>query len=183
MKKLLAHATFQASDIIDDGSASHQFAETELTISRRNFERHAQVTVTARRRDHCPRGENARTRNDAGIDGLFECEDRPAEIANSGKTPHQGVFGFGGGSGKDHAGIAGQKDLQGNRGVNRVPMRVDHAWHQDTIVAGDYDCIGGRRIVCGIDRDDPTFFHQDLRAVLQGIGFAVEKPDLVQKYF
>ena len=152
--ELLAHAH---ADLIravgDHGGAESAPRETaELPSDARHFERLAEVAVTAGDGDDGAGREDARTGDDALVDGALEPERRPAHVANGGESAHQRVRSFGACHQIEVADVPREQRCGRRPHQHRVPVRVDQPGHQRAPAAVDERGGGaaiGRDRICG----------------------------------
>ena len=82
---------------VGDHGMADLLAARKSVARARHFERHPEVAVAAGDGDHRARGIDARTGDDAFIDGALEAEAVPAHVAHGREATHQRVGRLGAG--------------------------------------------------------------------------------------
>ena len=88
-------------------------------------------------RDERARGIDARTDHDAFVNGALEAEHGTTQVAHGRETPHQRRLGLPRGQQMEVGGVGGHEERLRCRRHERMPMRVDQAWHQYAPVRRD----------------------------------------------
>ena len=95
-------------------------------------------------RDESARGIDARTDHDAFVNGALEAEHGTTQVAHSRETPHQRRLGLSRGQQMEVGGVGGHEERLRCRRHERMPMRVDQAWHQHAPVRRNDADVGIR---------------------------------------
>src|SRR5690606_23440505 len=90
--ELLAHALADFVRTVSDHATVDRLAAAEGSVARSlHLVRHAEIAMPAGLRDHRPGWPDARTFDDARVDGPLEREAGAAEVADAGESAHQRV--------------------------------------------------------------------------------------------
>ena len=108
------------------------------------------ISMSRGLRDESARGIDARTDHDAFVNGALEPEHGTTQVAHCCETPHQRRLSLSRSQQMKVGGVGGHEERLGCRRHERMPMRVNKAWHQHAPVPrNDADigiCVDGDRV-------------------------------------
>ena len=101
----------------------------------RELEEEAKIPMSRGLRDESARRINARTNHHAFIDSALKPEHGTANIPHRGESPHQRRLSLAGSQQMQVGGVGSHQEQLRSRRHERMPMRVNEAWHQHPPVA------------------------------------------------
>ena len=171
LHQLLAHAKAHFVRAVGNhGSAKLLDTAEHAAKGPRQIGELAEVAVTAGHRDDRPGRIDARPGQQPFVDGAFQAESGPAQVADGGEAAHQRGRGLGPRQEVAVADVVGKK-LRGRRPYHRrMPVRVDQARHQHPPA-----CRNDADVVDLVDRDRARRYAFDDVALHQHVGRSRER--------
>ena len=139
LSQLLSRSQADLIGAVGDGCDALDLGVAQRAAQRpRNLEGESKISMSRGLRDESARGIDARTNHDTFVNGALEPEHGAAKVAHGGETPHQRRLGLPRGQQMKVGGVGGHQEHLGRRRHERMPMRVDQAWHQHAPVCRDH---------------------------------------------
>ena len=143
MPQLLSRAQADLIGAVGDGCDALDLGVAQRPAQRpRNLKEKPKVSMARGLRDESARGIDARTKHHTFVDRALEPEHGTTKVAHRRETPHQRRFRLSRSQQMEIGGVGGHQQHLGCRRHERMPMRVNEAWHQHAPVRRNDADIG-----------------------------------------